>query len=66
MKSNTDEFGGYSKPKWTDKPIIEAPLQPELLDTREEDSLCKLVGIDIEQKLQDLLKTILPNNSENV
>ena len=59
MRSNTDEFGGYSKPKWPKSYSNEAPL----LDTRDDENLCKLVGIDIEKKLQELLKEILPQRN---
>lgn len=61
IRTNTDEFGGYSKPKWN-LPVGEFVNEPEgqkysednvisnfqKIDTREEDSLCKLVGIDID------------------
>ena len=57
---NTDEFGGYSKPKWHQSTInINNILQQSDIDTnshfledqKDDESLCKLVGIDLEAKL---------------
>ena len=51
MRNNIDEFGGYCK-KWSGNTKIQEEDQEveefHQLDTREEDNLCKLVGIDIE------------------
>ena len=53
MKSSTtDEFGGYSKPMPNNDVLI------ELEDLKEDECLCELVGIDIDSKLQELLKKI--------
>lgn len=62
IRTNTDEFGGYSKPKWNipigdpnneDQKSSEDNIKSNFqkLDTKEDESLCKLVGIDIDKKL---------------
>ena len=51
MKSNTDEFGGYSKPPYqasSKEELNDSICDQPLLDTRDDDSLCKIVGIDID------------------
>lgn len=65
IKTNTDEFGGYSKPKWhqtnEELKFCEEDDSKSLkisLECLEDESLCKLVGIDIDQKVQELLQTI--------
>ena len=39
-------------------------MSAPLLDIRDDENLCKLVGIDIDKKLQDLLKSILPSKQD--
>ena len=56
MRTHTDEWGGYSKPNWTTINHIEDEEDEfMLLDTKEEESLCKLVGIDLDQKVREIL-----------
>lgn len=66
MRNNIDEFGGYCK-KWSGKTKIhEEEKEVEefhQLDTREEDNLCKLVGIDIDQKIKELVAQIAPSST---
>ncbi len=54
MRSNIDEFGGYCK-KWQqgteedEQETIKTDTRTfDLIDTREDDNLCRLVGIDID------------------
>lgn len=66
MRNNIDEFGGYCK-KWSGKTKIHEEVKEveefHQLDTREEDNLCKLVGIDIDQKIKELVAQIAPPSS---
>ena len=50
MRSHTDEWGGYSKPHWSALQQLNSETTPVLpfLDLKDDDCLCKLVGIDIE------------------
>ncbi|CDW80096.1 UNKNOWN [Stylonychia lemnae] len=72
IRLSTDEFGGYSKPKWNQSNVSyntygsntlkyqdENQADSQFLeDQKDDENLCKLVGIDIETKLQELLLTI--------
>jgi hypothetical protein len=57
IRSHTDEWGGYSKPHWSAlQQMNSEPVHQPLLDLKDDESLCKLVGIDIEKKIKELLE----------
>jgi hypothetical protein len=61
LRTNTDEWGGYSKPNWASlQKSVDGSFKESLdfdcmLDTREDESLCKLIGIDLDKKLQEII-----------
>lgn len=47
-KNNTDEWGGYSKPFWTSDLTHQNSDKKAEMMLDEDESLCRLVGIDLD------------------